>query len=68
MAKAATKNYQVTFFKRDGGNLDGYLDKAEVEAKNGFFSACATPELDGLVMVSIDNVAHVVITPAPTAE
>lgn len=59
-----TELYSVTFHKKQGGVVVGYLDNGDtVPFQNGFFHVAATVEMTGAVFVRVDDVSHFAVFP-----
>ncbi|EMQ2227352.1 hypothetical protein WAS61_004710 [Citrobacter freundii] len=59
----AEPTFQVTYYKKSGGVVIGFLSEETIPAASGFFQANATPEQEGTVLVCRDDVSHVVCEP-----
>ncbi|EML4892969.1 hypothetical protein RJR06_005324 [Klebsiella oxytoca] len=55
--------YRVVFYKKSGGAVEGFQSNEMISPASGYFSARATPELEGRVLVSADEVSAVISMP-----
>lgn len=55
--------YRVVFYKKSGGAVEGFQSNEMISPSSGYFSARATPELEGRVLVSADEVSSVISMP-----
>lgn len=61
--KAEKPIFQVFYIKKSGRHAVGFQSTADINSKNGFFQTNATPELQGTVLVSMEEVSHIVCEP-----
>lgn len=55
--------YRVVFYKKSGGLVEGFQSNEMISPSSGYFSARATPDLEGKVLVSADEVSSVILMP-----
>ncbi|WKM71841.1 hypothetical protein Q2T70_26365 [Klebsiella oxytoca] len=55
--------YRVVFYKKSGGCVEGYRSNEMIHPDSRYFSASATPDLEGKVLVAADEVSSVISMP-----
>ncbi|MXF49416.1 hypothetical protein GR294_23260 [Raoultella sp. Lac2] len=55
--------YHVVFYKKSGGAITGYRSNEMFDLHSRYFSASATPELEGKILVAADEVSSVISMP-----
>ncbi|WP_142745227.1 hypothetical protein [Klebsiella variicola] len=55
--------FQVSFYKKSAGGVIGFQSTDNISAVDGFFQSRATPDLQGQLLVSVEQCSHVVCEP-----